>query len=185
MLFLSPNRRFMLATLGGALAAASLSSVQAAQPAFIPPYALLPNVLYVVPYAVSTNPREAGAPSAETVITIGRMRDCRVQVQWVDWDGTAVGLSGPPGAVLPAGSSLQFHTEAPPVPGPTPLPPYVLNVWSNLQAPFEGKARIRSNCAPNTTLHVDAGFVMVGGPNNPIPHYKRIPVIRPTGNTGG
>lgn len=172
---------FAAAALGG-LCSATLA--QAAQPVVNPPYVVLPNILYVIPYAVATHPAQSAAvfPDAETVVTIGGVKKgCLVQLEWIDWDGTVVGLSGPtPAAAMVPGGSLQYHTRNS-VGG---LIPYILNVNSNLSGPFEGRAVIRSDCPANLKLQVDAGFEVLQSANT-VPLYKRIPVVRPAGNTGG
>jgi hypothetical protein len=158
---------------------------QAAQPSYFPPYALLPNVLYVVPYAVSTQPATTANPVfplAETVITIGGVKRCKVQVQWVDWNGATAGLSGapvPPPAIPPNGA-LEYVTRQNAV---VPLSPFVLNVFSDVKEPFEGHANIRSDCKVGTKLRVDAEFVVLTG-STAAPEYKEIPVVQPAGNLG-
>ena len=162
---------------------------QAAEPVYAPPYALLPNVLYVVPYAVSTQPLPPAAPAypvAEMIISIGNVKRCKVQVEWIDWNGTTAGLSGPaaPPPPVPPSGSLQFHTQAASPPPLSPLPPYTLNVFSDLAGPFEGKANIRSDCKPSKKLFVDAGFEVIPA-QGAVPLFKRVPVVRPQGNGGG
>ena len=109
--------------------------------------ALLPNVLYVLPYAVSDHAGTAQTVTAltstrgtitggsvfktETIVSIGLpvgVRGCQVQVEWVDWNGTSVGVSGP--APLTGAQTFEFTTAVSPA---VRYPPYVLNVFSNLQ----------------------------------------------------
>jgi hypothetical protein len=182
-----------------ALAAALLTDAGAAhsaQPTYATPpgQPLLPNILYVVPYAAANQPFGNGQvsvllPGTVTEITIGIVKKCRLQVEWVNWDGTTVGVSGPPTPPPPLAVSgaLEFHTQND---GPTAYPPYILNVGSNITGStnnitgaFEGHANIRSDCKPNTKLKVDAGLVVIQAISGP-PLYKPIPTIRPDGTTG-
>ena len=169
-----------------AAVAAGPGAALAAQPVYPTPpgTGLLPNILYVVPYAVSTEPvvgpGPAAFPDAETEITIGVIKKCHIQVEWVDWDGTTAGVSGPPTPpppLVPVGGAIEFHTQNV---SPIPLPPYILNVSSDLPAPFEGHANIRSDCKATTKLKIDAGFVVIPSPGA-VPLYKPIPTIRPDG----
>jgi hypothetical protein len=84
-------------------AAAMATPAGAAQPVILTPAAtpLLPTIIYVLPYAVSF--LTGGVPDAETVVTIGTEKKlisssgalCNIQVEWLDWDGTTAGVSGP------------------------------------------------------------------------------------------
>ena len=174
------------------LASLGFVGAKAAQPTWVTPAAVpqSTNVLYVIPYAVSTQPSATVPPTlpdGETVITIGgkllASSACVIQVEWVDWVGTIVGYSQPVGAPAIAGNdTLEFTTQAAPV---TPLTPFILNVFSNLTAPFEGHANVRSNCAATSKLRVDAEFVTVPPSGSGLPTlYKPIKVVRAAGNAG-
>jgi hypothetical protein len=146
-----------LSAIGIVGAAALATPAGAAQPVLFTPAAtpLLPTVLYRLPYAVST--MSTALPDAETVVSIGTDKAlittsgvaCNIQVEWLDWDGTSVGVSGPVPLAppFPADGTWEFTTQV----GPgLPLFPFILNVFSNLSAAFEGHANIRTDC-PSTT----------------------------------
>jgi hypothetical protein len=170
-----------LAALTGATASFAAQSV-----IFTPPgTALLPNLIYTVPYAVSTSPAATPQfPVAETVVSIGTDTagvNCNFQVEWEDWNGAAAGVSGP--AAPPVGGTYDFTTQSAAV---VPLFPYTLNVFSDVKAPFEGHAHVRTDCPTGTAIRVDAGFVRLeqnasGSINY---NYKAIEIVKPTGNTG-
>lgn len=135
---------------------------------------------YVVPYAISTPP--AGTPiSAETVITVGNRAPgavCNVQVEWRTWAGILAGVSGP--IPLPADNTVEFTTHA--MPAGT-WPPGTLNVFSNLTAPFEGHAKVRSSCPTSAKLRINAQKVV----NNLLTRtvdYVHIKVTKLPGNVG-
>jgi hypothetical protein len=181
-------------------AVAMATPAGAAQPIILTPAAtpLLPTIIYVLPYAVSA--LTGSVPDAETVVTIGTEKKlisstgalCNIQVEWLDWDGTSVGVSGPVPLVpaFPADGSWEFTTEVSPGGGlgAPPLFPFILNVYSNLTGPFEGHANIRTDCASTTKVTVDAEFVVVeptGSTNNSVTtKYKTIQVVKLVGNVG-
>jgi hypothetical protein len=182
-----PLIRLGRASLWGSLALIAASgATQAAQPTYTPPYVQLPNILYVVPYAVSTQPVVSDVPAfpdGETVITIGGAKRCKVQVEWVDWNGVVAGYSGapvPPNPAVPGNGALEYVT---PAKSPVALSPFILNVFSDVKEPFEGHANIRSDCQAGTKPRIDAEFVVI--PNaNAAPQYKEIPVVQPAGSLG-
>jgi hypothetical protein len=99
--------------------------------------------------------------------------------------GTSVGVSGPVPLAppFPADGTWEFTTQV----GPgLPLFPFILNVFSNLSAAFEGHANIRTDCPSTTKLLVDAEFVVVepGSSTGLSTKYKTIVVVKPTGNIG-
>jgi hypothetical protein len=173
-------------TAGVLLAAAvALTAIPAfaGQPTFSTPAGTppLPNVVYVIPYATSTV-SATGAPGTETVVTIDAPAvagiACNYQVEWVDFDGTSAGVSGP--VTIPAGGTLEFVTQAA-VGGS--LVPFVPNVFSNLTGGFEGYANVRSDCDAKTArTGIDAEFVLLGDtwPQN----YRQIEPVQPKGNGG-
>jgi hypothetical protein len=152
---------------------------------------LLPTVLYRLPYAVSTFSKVA--PATETVVSIGTDKalktaagaPCNIQVEWVDWSGATVGVSGsvPLAPAFPGDGSWEFTTQ---VAAGVSLFPFILNVFSNLTAAFEGHANIRTDCPSTTKLLVDAEFVLAGvNPAGALSHkYKTIVVVKPSGNVG-
>jgi hypothetical protein len=172
-----------------AIAATTLSAVALAAPQPLIPTPAAPPILtnvYEIPYAVY-GPNEIGGFNY-TVVTIGNPRangvSCRVQVQWYDWDATSAGFSGPP-VTLGLDETLEFTSS--PAPGAVPSP-YVLNVFRNLDTPFEGHAKIRSTCTSPRALRIDAEAVFVD-PRDPAggrPTFviDPIKVVRPTGNVG-
>ena len=170
------------------------AALAAPQPKFLTPGqpAVLPNVLYVLPYAVSDHTglaQQAGSGvSAETIVSIGLPfpppGPCQVQVQWVEFNGVIAGYSGPRNIV--GGATLEFTTAINPA---VIITPFNQNVFSNLEDPFEGHARIRSNCLATSRLRVDAKYVtdfFVAGSTAPSTRVKRheIKVVRPAGNVG-
>jgi hypothetical protein len=154
---------------------------------------VLPTVLYQLTYAVSdhrgtTQPTGSGV-SAETVVSLGLplgfTASCRAQVQWIEWNGTIAGYSGP--AQLVPGATLEFTTVNDPAVITTP---YIANVFSNIVSPrtFEGHARIRVDC-PVSGLRVNAAYLTdivpssTGTPSRAVKRHE-IKVVRRTGNTG-
>jgi hypothetical protein len=191
----------LVSAIGIVGAAAMATPAGAAQPVILTPAGtpLLPTILYVLPYAVSF--LTGSVPDAETVVTIGTEKHllipgttvpCNIQVEWLDWDGTSVGVSGPVplAPAFPADGSWEFTTEVSPGGGlgAPPLFPFILNVYSNLSGPFEGKANIRTDCPSTTKLTVDAEFVVVqptASTSTPGSFkYKTIQVVKITGNVG-
>lgn len=183
------SRRF--AFLLAAATIASVASANAAQPVISTPpgTAALPNIIYVLPYAVSTAPSSTANltyPVTETVVSIGLDGEpgpvpCNFQVEWIDWNKVRAGLSGP--AAPPPGGSFEFVTQKVAV---VPLFPYTLNVFSDVKAPFEGSAKIRTDCAEVTKFRVDAGFVHLETDAQGIvsTNYKAIHVLKASGNIG-
>jgi hypothetical protein len=186
----------LVSAIGIVGAAAMATPAGAAQPVILTPGGtpLLPTIIYVLPYAVSTFP--TSPPDAETVVTIGTEKalikpgtttPCNIQVEWLDWDGTSVGVSGPVplAPAFPADGSWEFTTQV----GPgIPLFPFILNVFSNLTGVFEGHANIRTDCPSTTKVTVDAEFVVVqpaGSTGSSLSFkYKTIQVAKITGNVG-
>lgn len=183
----------------------------APQPYFITPAGtpLLPNTLYVLPYAVADQQGTAQSVNAntstsgtitggsvlktQTIVSIGLPvgatgNGCKVQIQWIDWNGVQAGVSGP--ILVGLAQTYEFTTNVSPA---ATYPPYVLNVFSNLSKtiPFEGYAKIRSDCAADRRLRIDAGYEMVipiqisaAAPATLMRVIKEIKVVRPTGNVG-
>jgi hypothetical protein len=158
---------------------------KAAQPVIPTPagVALLPNIIYVIPYAISSLSAAGGGPATETVVTIDGLAStatqCRFQVQWLDWNGAAAGVSGP--TAIPAGGSFELVTL--PQVGPS-LFPYIPNVFSNASKPFEGYANVRTNCPTATRTGVDAAFVRRPSSTGGDATYKEIEPASRTGNLG-
>ena len=154
---------------------------------------MLPNILYVLPYAVSDHtglaqPAGSGV-SAETIVSIGlpfpQTAACQGQVEWVEFNGVVAGYSGP----FPIAGALTYEfTTA--FNQAVIITPFNQNVFSNLRdKTFEGHARIRSNCPATSQLRVDAKYVtdfFVAGSAAPSTRVKRqeIKVVRPAGNVG-
>jgi hypothetical protein len=183
-----------------ALAGLCAAQAYAAQPVILPPYPVLPTVLYDVDYAVSS-PAPAGAPgmSADTIISIGlptsvKTTGCSAQVDWFDWDGTPAGLSGPgAGAtglltVVP-GQTLEYTTSS--NGNPNNYPNFQENVFRDSSKAFEGYAQVRIQCPSAVTLaalRVDAEFATStpsGSTDFPASiTTKTINVSKPTGLIG-
>lgn len=152
-----------------------------------PGTALLPNSVYEIVYAVSgfVDDNQQTTPS-ETVVTVGHLRTapttCRVQVQWIDWDGTSVGVSGP--ASIPIGGSLEFTTRT----APFSAGHFVQNVFRENDKPFEGYARVRTTCPVETTFRIDATVYDLtfnaGGGRPSVLEYEDVKVVRLRGNVG-
>jgi hypothetical protein len=119
------------------------------------------------------------AMAALAVATVGNPRSngqsCRVQLEWLDWDGAAAGVSGP--FLLAPDDTLEFTTAVDPA-FPTT---YQLNVLRNRDTPFEGHGKVRSNC---TRLKVDAQLFSneISQPGQY--EIDPISVVRTTGNVG-
>lgn len=178
---MTPIRKALACTVLATAMLGSAASPKAAQPEIItPPTATrLPNVLYELPYAVWGRAPQL-AVELVTVVSIGNPRPngttCRVQVEWIDWDGTSIGLSGP--ASLALDDTLEF-TSSPKLTFPTP---YILNVARNSDKPFEGHAKIRSTCADPKRLRIDAQVIELR--DGSIAEVDPVKVVRPIGNEG-
>src|SRR5262245_12273649 len=165
-----------------------MASTRAAQPTIPTPAGIgvLPNVIYVIPYAVSTRAPATGGLAAETIVSINSKPSaagaalCNFQVEWVDFAGLTVGFSGGPGIpTAPLNGTFEYTT----LDGPPPVVfPFIQNVFSNVKDPFEGYARIRTDCAVTLTTGVDAEFVIFDTAGSL--RYRQIEPIRPTGNVG-
>ena len=156
-----------------------------AQPQHFTPagVARLPNILYVIPYAVSTGTAAAGGHSAETIVTIDSGSPgtpCSYQVEWIDFDGATAGFSDNPGALAPPNGAVEFTTVA--SSPPAILFPFELNVYSNLTASFEGYGLVRSDCSAATKTGVDATFVTIN--DGVVEAYRQIEPVRRAGNNG-
>lgn len=179
---------------GTAVLCAGVAASAAVQPKHFTPAAVLPlpNVLYVLPYAVSDHTgiaQETGSGvTAETVVSIGlpfgAPRTCNVQVQWLEFDGAIAGYSGP--YPVSGSQTLEFTTAVRDLPI---LTPFNQNVFSNLiDKTFEGFARIRTDCTAISRLRADAKYVtdFSSTTSTPSTRIKRqeIKVVPIAGNTG-
>lgn len=178
------NRNLLALALAGIVAGPAMAQ-QPPQPQQLTP----PNTpvqfaaVYLVPYATSQPP--LGVPLvAETVVTVGvnasSPNPCQIQVEWVDWNGGAAGVSGP--FLVPPDFTFEFTTHNMPPPPPA-WPLGQLNVFRSQAAPFEGHAKVHSSCGTGRRLRVNAQTVSTNLASQ-VSKYIHTKVTKIPGNVG-
>lgn len=172
------SNRHLLAWLLAASCAAPAAAVLP-QPQFQTPAGVMPAnpAVYVIPYAA-----HLATPTSpnRTIVTVGNAElnaVCAVQLEWINFNNAAAGVSGP----FPVGPGETFEFTTSLLADPIALP-FFENVHRNSASDFEGHAKVRSSCPAPGKLRVNAQTVSTN--RSGMLEYMHVKVVRVTGNAG-